>query len=191
MDVGCPSEWFTCGVGAGASGGLVCPAQVPAASLGRRFSLYLRRTGQPALTLVAPPRSMAAARATRCSALGRSRTPGNRMPQVKGGDWRPAGRRGGSRLPGGIDPRQRWRRTTRSKRLNLETAAVGRARVGCDAVRWQGATTLRARARGGNTGQRVSAAQSAVPHRSGDGGREQCDQCPCGLARSRAVNCRF
>ena len=31
-------------------------------------------------------------------------------------------------------------------RFNLETA-VGRARVGCDAVRWQGATTLRARAR--------------------------------------------
>ena len=30
--------------------------------------------------------------------------------------------------------------------MNLETA-VGRARVGCDAVRWQGATTLRARAR--------------------------------------------
>ena len=31
-------------------------------------------------------------------------------------------------------------------RLNLETA-VERARVGCDAVRWQGATTLRAHAR--------------------------------------------
>ena len=30
--------------------------------------------------------------------------------------------------------------------LNLETA-VGRARVGCDRVRWQGATTLRAPAR--------------------------------------------
>jgi hypothetical protein len=30
--------------------------------------------------------------------------------------------------------------------LNLKTA-VGRARVGCDAVRWQGVTTLRARAR--------------------------------------------
>ena len=31
-------------------------------------------------------------------------------------------------------------------RFNLETA-VERARVGCDAVRWQGATTLRAHAR--------------------------------------------
>ncbi|MFM8898846.1 MAG: hypothetical protein ACKOF9_02730 [Burkholderiales bacterium] len=31
-------------------------------------------------------------------------------------------------------------------RFNLNPA-VGRARVGCDAVRWQGATTLRARAR--------------------------------------------
>ena len=30
--------------------------------------------------------------------------------------------------------------------LNLETA-VGRVRVGCDAVRWQGETTLRAPAR--------------------------------------------
>ena len=30
--------------------------------------------------------------------------------------------------------------------LSLETA-VGRARVGCDAVRWQGATTRRAHAR--------------------------------------------
>jgi hypothetical protein len=30
--------------------------------------------------------------------------------------------------------------------INLETA-VGRARVGCDAVGWQGATLLRARAR--------------------------------------------
>jgi hypothetical protein len=30
--------------------------------------------------------------------------------------------------------------------FNLDPA-VGRARVGCDAVRWQGVTTLRARAR--------------------------------------------
>ena len=33
-----------------------------------------------------------------------------------------------------------------SSDLNLDSA-VGRARVGCDAVRWQGATTLRAHAR--------------------------------------------
>ena len=48
-------------------------------------------------------------------------------------------------------PRQRlrWRaraRPDRATSLNLETA-VGRARVGGDAVRWQGATTLRAAAR--------------------------------------------
>ena len=39
--------------------------------------------------------------------------------------------------------------------LNLETA-VGRARVGRDAVRWQGATTLRAHAREAEPGHRQS-----------------------------------
>ena len=50
--------------------------------------------------------------------------------------------------------------------LNLETA-VGRARVGCDAVRWQGATTLRARAReeeqrGQRAAARLNRVRSAV-----------------------------
>jgi hypothetical protein len=36
--------------------------------------------------------------------------------------------------------------TNIGKRVTLDPA-VGRARVGCDAVRWQGETTLRARAR--------------------------------------------
>jgi hypothetical protein len=51
--------------------------------------------------------------------------------------------------------------------LTLETA-VGSARVGCDAVGWQGATTLRARAREEKQrGQRAAAqlnrARSALP----------------------------
>ena len=50
--------------------------------------------------------------------------------------------------------------------LNLETA-VGRARVGRDAVRWQGATTLRAHAReeeqrGQRAAARLNRVRSAV-----------------------------
>ena len=44
---------------------------------------------------------------------------------------------------------------TRRPSFNLETA-VGRARVGRDAARWQGATTLRAHAREAEPGHRQS-----------------------------------
>jgi hypothetical protein len=56
--------------------------------------------------------------------------------------------------------------------LNLETA-VGRARVGCDAVGWQGATTLRARARkaeqrGQRAAARLNRVRSALPQEVND-----------------------
>ena len=55
-----------------------------------------------------------------------------------------------------------------SPALNLETA-VGRARAGCAAVRWQGATTPRARARkeeqrGQRAAARLDRVRSAVTH---------------------------
>jgi hypothetical protein len=46
-----------------------------------------------------------------------------------------------------------------STALNLDPA-VERARVGCDAVRWQGATTLRARAREEEQRSQRAAAQT-------------------------------